>query len=152
MAVDKDKMRFEGKLSETRVPEPPVKTVSRLFLSHAENPKNLGELEIVNGMAVGFGSCGDSLAVQLLVTNGMIEDIKCIPDGCLYTVVCASMMSDMVKGLPLDEALKLQPEDVDILLGGLPPDHLHCARLAVNTLGEAIEDYHCRNGFPDERE
>lgn len=145
-------MKFEGKLSETRVADtdPPVETISQLLLAHAQNPKNLGELETANGMAVGFGSCGDSLAVQLLVEGGVIEDIKYIPNGCLYTVVCASMMSDMVKGLPLDEALKLQPEDIDTILGGLPSDHMHCARLAVNTLGEAIEDYHCRNGFPDE--
>ena len=142
-------MKFEGKLSEKKGEEPPVETISQVLLSHAQNPKNIGELETTNGMAVGFGTCGDSLAVQLLVTNSVIEDIKCIPNGCLYTVVCASMMSDMVKGLPLDEALKLQPEDVDAILGGLPSDHLHCARLAVNTLGEAIEDYHCRCGFPD---
>ena len=142
-------MKFKEKLSEIRGQASPVPTVSRLFLSHAENPKNLGELEAANGMAVGVGSCGDTLAVQLLVVEGVIEDIKCLPNGCLYTVVCASMMSEIAKGLPLDEALKLQPEDVDTLLGGLPSDHLHCARLAVNTLGEAIEDHLCRYGFPD---
>ena len=93
-------MKFEGKLSETRVEEPPVENISQLLLAHAQHPKNIGELETTNGMAVGFGSCGDSMAVQLLVENGVIEDIKCIPNGCLYTLVCASMMSDMVMGPP----------------------------------------------------
>lgn len=142
-------MNYKEKLSKIKGQAPPVQTVSRLFLSHAENPKNLGELAAANGMAVGVGSCGDTLTVKLLVEKGVIEDIKCLPNGCRYTVVCASMVSEIAKGLPLDEALKLQPEDVDTLLGGLPPDHLHCARLAVNTLGEAIEDHLCRYGFPD---
>ena len=123
-----------------------------MLLSHAENPRNLGELETANGLAVGVGSCGDTLAVQLRVKAGAIADIKCLPNGCLYTVACASMMSDLVKGRLLNDALKLQPEHVDSMLGGLPSDHLHCARLAVNTLGEAIDDYYRRNGFPDNQE
>ncbi len=110
----------------------------------------MGELTSANGLAVGVGSCGDTLAVQLRVGNGIIEDIKCLPHGCLYTVVCASLMSETVKGRRLDDALNLQPEDIDRALGGLPADHQHCARLAVNSLGEAIEDYYHRNGFPEE--
>jgi nitrogen fixation NifU-like protein len=143
-------MKFEGKLSDKRPPEPGVETISHLFLVHAQDPRNMGELESANGLAVGIGSCGDTLAVQLYVEKNSIEDIKCLPNGCIYTVVCASVMSDFVKGQQLENALKLQPEDIDTLLGGLPPDHLHCARLAVNSLGEAIDDYYRRNGFPDD--
>lgn len=145
-------MKFEGKLSDKHSPDPRVGTVSQMLMSHAENPQNLGELETANGLAVGVGSCGDTLAVQLQVDNGIIDDIKYFPNGCLYTVACASMMSDLVKGQLLDTALKLQPEHIDSMLGGLPSDHLHCARLAVNTLGEAIDDYYHRNGFPDLQE
>jgi nitrogen fixation protein NifU and related proteins len=63
-----------------------------------------------------------------------------IPRGCDYTVACASAVTDLAKGKTVDEALLLQPEDVERELGGLPEDHHHCARLAVNTLGEAIAD------------
>lgn len=141
-------MKFEGRLSDKRTPEPPVETISHVFLAHAQNPRNMGGLETANGLAVGVGSCGDTLAVQIQVENSIIEDIRCLPKGCIYTVVCASVMSELVKGRQLEEVLKLQPEDIDTLLGGLPPDHKHCARLAVNSLGEAIDDYYRRNGFP----
>lgn len=143
-------MKFEGKLSEKRAPDPRVETISHVFLAHAQDPRNMGELETANGLAVGVGSCGDTLAVQILVENSIIEDIRCLPNGCIYTVVCASVMSEMVKGRRLEDVLKLQPEDIDSLLGGLPSDHLHCARLAVNSLGEAIDDYYRRNGFSDD--
>jgi nitrogen fixation NifU-like protein len=59
-------------------------------------------------------------------------------------------MSEMAKGKSLEDALRLQPQDIDTLLGGLPSDHLHCARLAVNSLGEAIDDYYRRHGFPED--
>jgi nitrogen fixation protein NifU and related proteins len=75
---------------------------------------------------------------------GTIADIKVLPHGCLYTLVCASAMSDLAKGRDLDHALELEPHDVADALGGLPEDHLHCAHLAVNTLGEAIADYYRR--------
>lgn len=143
-------MKFEGKLSDKRTQEPQVETISHVFLAHAQEPRNMGELTSANGMAVGIGSCGDTLAVQILVTKDVIEEIRCLPNGCIYTVVCASVMSELAKGQRLEDVLKLHPEDIDTLLGGLPHDHLHCARLAVNSLGEAIDDYYRRNGFPDE--
>lgn len=143
-------MKFEGKLTDKRTPEPQVETISQVFLAHAQDPQNMGELTSANGLAVSIGSCGDTLAVQIRVEKDVIEDIRCLPHGCLYTVVCASVMSETVKGRFLEDALKLQPEDIDTLLGGLPSDHLHCARLAVNSLGEAIDDYYRRNGFPDD--
>jgi nitrogen fixation NifU-like protein len=145
-------MKFEGKLSDKRTQDPQVETISHVFLAHAQDPRNMGELESANGLALGVGACGDTLAVQIQVENNTIEEIKCLPNGCIYTVVCASVMGEMAKGRRLEDALKLQPEDIDTLLGGLPPDHLHCARLAVNSLGEAIDDYYRRNGFPDHTE
>jgi nitrogen fixation NifU-like protein len=143
-------MKFEGKLSEQRTSESQVETIGQFFLSHAQDPRNIKELETANGMAVGIGTCGDTLAVQIRAENGIIEDIGCIPRGCLYTVVCASVMSELAKGQPLENVLALQPEEIDALLGGLPSDHQHCARLAVNSLGEAIDDYYQRNGFTND--
>ena len=143
-------MKFEGKLSERREQSEPVETIGHLFLLHAQDPRNIKEVETANGIAVGIGTCGDTLTVQIRVENGVIEEIGCIPRGCLYTVVCASLISELAGGRSLEEALMIQPEHIDKLLGGLPADHQHCARLAVNSLGEAIDDYYQRNGFPDE--
>jgi nitrogen fixation NifU-like protein len=92
------------------------------------------------GMAV--GQCGDAIEVSLRVDRGAIADIKVVPHGCIFTVVCASAMSELAKGRDLDHALELEPQELVAALGGLPEDHMHCARLAVNTLGEAIADYY----------
>lgn len=91
-----------------------------------------------------MGKCGDSIEVSLKIETCAIADIKVLPHGCLYTLVCASAMSELAKGRDLEQALELKPHDVVSALGGLPDDHLHCARLAVNTLGEAIADYYRR--------
>ena len=127
------------------------------FFTHAQMPRHMGTMEGADGRAVGVGTCGDSLEVTLRVTEGAIGDIRHRPNGCVYTVACGSAMSSLAMGRRLDEALVLQPEDVAEELGGLPADHQHCAALAVNTLGEAIDDYYqkvwgrpaARSGLPE---
>ena len=112
------------------------------FVKHASQPKNIGRLDRADGRARGVGTCGDGIEVFLQVENHTIRDIKHIPDGCAYTVACASAMSMLAKGRSLAEALHLKPEALIRALGGLPDRHRHCAALAINTLGEAIEDYY----------
>jgi nitrogen fixation protein NifU and related proteins len=116
--------------------------VGEQFLRHAKTPQNLGCLENANGQGSATGQCGDSIDVSLRIEEGIITEIRVVPHGCVYTVVCASAMSELSKGRDLDHALELDPENVVAALGGLPEDHMHCARLAVNTLGEAIADYY----------
>jgi nitrogen fixation protein NifU and related proteins len=118
--------------------------VGEQFLCLARFPKNIGWLDNPSGKGAAVGKCGDSIEVSLRIDRGTIADIKVLPHGCLYTLVCASAMSELAKGRDLDHALELEPHDVADALGGLPEDHLHCARLAVNTLGEAIADYYRR--------
>jgi nitrogen fixation NifU-like protein len=118
--------------------------VGEKFLRLARFPKNIGFLDNPSGQGTAVGKCGDSIEVSLRIDMGTIADIKVLPHGCLYTLVCASAMSELAKGLDLDQALELEPHDVADALGGLPEDHLHCARLAVNTLGEAIADFYRR--------
>ena len=100
----------------------------------------MGSVVDAQGRAVGVGSCGDSIEIALRLEGETIAEIGHVPRGCAYTVACASAVSSLAKGRSLDAALLLQPEDVELELGGLPEDHRHCARLAVNTLGEAIAD------------
>ena len=116
--------------------------VGEHFFHLAKQPLNIGRLENPSGQGDSTGQCGDSVEVFLQVTEGTISEIKVAPRGCIYTVVCASAMSELVKGKSLDEVLYLEPDDIVAVLGGLPEDHMHCARLAVNTLGEAIADYY----------
>jgi nitrogen fixation protein NifU and related proteins len=122
--------------------------VGEQFLQVARSPKNLGSLDNPSGHGAALGKCGDSIEVSLKIESGAIADIKVVPRGCVYTLVCASAMSELAKGRDLEQALDLEPHDVADALGGLPEDHLHCARLAVNTLGEAIADYYRRASLP----
>ncbi|MFH0809407.1 MAG: iron-sulfur cluster assembly scaffold protein [Pseudomonadota bacterium] len=118
--------------------------VGEQFLCLARFPQNIGLLDNPSGKGAEVGQCGDSIEVSLRIDGGAIADIKVLPRGCVYTLVCASAMSELAKGRDLDHALELEPHEVAKALGGLPADHLHCARLAVNTLGEAIADYYRR--------
>lgn len=120
---------------------PPFQADER-FLEHARNPRNQGMAAHPDGYARGVGQCGDSMEVALLVTGEVIEQIKVLPHGCIYTLVCASAMSELARGRTIEQALEMGPENVEAALGGLPEDHRHCARLAVNTLGEAIADFY----------
>lgn len=127
---------------------PQLGQVGEPFLRHARDPKNLGDLDNPNGKATAVGPCGDAIEVALRVAGGVITDIKVVPHGCVYTLVCASAMSELAKGRNLDLALDLGPDELVDALGGLPEDHMHCARLAVNTLGEAIADYYRNVTYP----
>lgn len=122
------------------------------FWQHARNPSNLGSCEPAHASARGVGSCGDTLWVELRIDHRTIEQVRCRPDGCIYTMACASAMSELAQGRSIDEALDLEPEDVVRELEILPQDHMHCARLAINTLGDAIADYYRKQlvSNPDE--
>ncbi len=110
------------------------------FIRHVNVPSNLGVIELPSGRALGVGQCGDSVEVMLTVIEQRIADIRCQPRGCAFTIACASAMSELARHRTLEDALEISAQDVETELGGLPEDHLHCARLAVNTLGEAIAD------------
>jgi nitrogen fixation NifU-like protein len=118
------------------------------FIRHVNMPSNLGTIEPSSGRARGVGPCGDSIEVMLKVSGERIADIRCQPRGCAFTIACASAMSELACNRTLEEALEISPQDVEAELGGLPEDHLHCARLAVNTLGEAIADCYRRRPAP----
>ena len=112
------------------------------FFVHANQPQNMGQIPGAHGKAKGVGVCGDSIDIFLMIEDQKIARIGQIPHGCTYTVACGSAVSMLVKGKSLEDALTVTPDDVSAELGGLPLDHMHCASLAVNTLGEAIDDYY----------
>ncbi len=122
--------------------------LSDKFIQHARYPRNLGHVPDPDALASAVGQCGDSVEVSIRVQHGTITEVGVVPHGCLYTVACASAMSELAKGRSVEEALELGPEEIEREVEGLPEDHLHCARLAVNTLGEAIEEYYRRQNRP----
>jgi len=116
--------------------------LNKHFIIHANQPRHVGTLSAANGYAKGVGVCGDAIEVYLSINDQQITDIRYAPRGCIYTVACGSAMSHLAFGRTLEDALKITPENVAKELDGLPDDHMHCASLAVNTLGEAIDDFY----------
>ena len=114
--------------------------LAEAFYRHARAPRHAGCLENPHGRAKGVGICGDSIELTLRLQGETIVEVGHCPVGCDYTIACASAVSMLAIGKTLEESLQIQPADVERELGGLPEDHLHCARLAVNTLGDAVAD------------
>jgi len=103
-----------------------------------KNPQNAGSLDYPDGYGQVTGPCGDTMQIWLRVKADVIIDATFWTDGCGTSVVCASMITIMVKGKTLEQAARIDRQSVLNELGGLPEDDRHCALLAANTLREAI--------------
>lgn len=112
-------------------------------MDHFFHPRNVGEIENPDGEGqVGNPVCGDIMKITIKVKDGIIEDIKFKTFGCGAAIATSSMVTEMVKGVPLEEALKVSNKAVAEALGGLPPQKLHCSNLAADALHAAINDYY----------
>ncbi len=106
------------------------------------NPQNVGEIENPDGFGkVGNASCGDIMQITLRIENDVITDAKFKTFGCAAAIATSSTATEMVKGMTLDEALKLTNSQVVEELEGLPPQKIHCSVLAEEAIKAAIEDY-----------
>ena len=136
------KQDHAGQSAQAHEHEHDLEGLAPRFFNHAQVPCNIGKPPHWDGRALGVGVCGDSIEVFIHVDGSCLRDVRHLPKGCVYTVACGSAVSKLAQGRPLEEVLKIQPQDVAAELGGLPADHMHCANLAVNTLGEALDDYY----------
>ncbi len=115
--------------------------VMELFM----NPKNAGRMEDPDGVGeVGNPRCGDIMKIYIKVKDDRIDDISFETFGCASAIASSSMVTEMVKGLTLDEALAISNKDVVTALGGLPPQKVHCSLLAEEGIQAAIEDYRAK--------
>ena len=116
-------------------------------MDHFTNPRNVGEIENASGIGeVGNAKCGDIMRIYLEVENDIIMDVKFKTFGCGAAIATSSMVTELVKGKSLDEALKISNQGVAEALGGLPPAKMHCSNLAADALHEAIKDYINKKG------
>lgn len=123
--------------------------VSPAFLEALASQRHIGMLVEPDGIAEMTGSCGDSMLVQLHIQDGVILAVRSMVRGCAYSWACATALGDLATGLAVEDALWLEPEALANALGGLPDDHVHCARLALNALGEALAMWQAREtGMP----
>lgn len=119
-------------------------------MDHFMNPRNVGEIPDADGVGqLGNPVCGDIMRLTIKVKDGRIEDVKFRTFGCGAAIATSSMVTEMVKGKTIEEALELSNKAVAEALGGLPPNKMHCSNLAADALHLAIKDYLKRNGMDD---
>jgi nitrogen fixation NifU-like protein len=122
---------------------------SEKVMDHFMNPRNVGVIEGADGEGTeGNPTCGDVMKFTIKVKDGRIEDAKFQTFGCGAAIAVSSMVTEMVKGKTLEEALAISKETVARELGGLPPQKMHCSNLGADALRKAIEDYRNRQGAP----
>ena len=111
-------------------------------MEHFRNPRNVGEIDNPDGIGhVGNPVCGDIMELYIKVENGIIIDTKFKTFGCGAAIATSSMVTEMVKGKSIGEALEISNRAVAEALDGLPPIKMHCSVLAEEALKSAIEDY-----------
>lgn len=118
-------------------------TYSEKTLDHFRNPRNVGTLEGDNVAIgrVGNPVCGDLMEIYIRVEDDHIEDIRFQTFGCGSAVATSSMVTELVKGMTLDDALTVTRSDVADALDGLPPIKMHCSNLAADALHDAIKNW-----------
>ena len=121
---------------------------SAKVMDHFTNPRNVGEIADANGVGeVGNAICGDIMKMYLKIEDNIIKDVKFKTFGCGSAIATSSMATELIKGKPLDEALKLTNKAVVEALDGLPPAKIHCSVLAEQAIKAAIADYYRRQGI-----
>lgn len=124
---------------------------SEKVLEHFANPHNVGEIENADGIGeVGNAKCGDIMKMYLKIDDEVITDVKFKTFGCGAAIATSSIATDMIKGKPLSEALKLTNKAVVEALDGLPAVKLHCSVLAEEAVKSAVADYYRKNGREEE--
>jgi len=115
-------------------------------IEHFKNPRNVGEIENPDGIGhVGNPVCGDIMELYIKVNNGTIADAKFKTFGCGAAIATSSMVTEMVKGKSIGEALEISNRAVAEALDGLPSIKMHCSVLAEEALKSAIDDYLTKN-------
>ena len=111
-------------------------------MDHFTNPRNVGEIKDASGVGeVGNAKCGDIMRIYLDIEDGRIKDVKFKTFGCGAAIATSSMVTELVMGKTLEEALEVTNNTVAEALDGLPPAKMHCSNLAADAMHAAIQDY-----------
>lgn len=113
-------------------------------VDHYENPRNVGSFD-KNDLAVGTGmvgapACGDVMKLQIKVEDGVITDARFKTYGCGSAIASSSLITEMVKGMTLEQATEIKNSDLAEELA-LPPVKIHCSILAEDAIKAAVADY-----------
>ena len=116
---------------------------SEKVMDHFRNPRNIGVIENADGIGeVGNAKCGDIMKMYFRIEDDIVQDVKFETFGCASAVASSSMATELIKGKPVSEALKLTNKAVAEALDGLPAYKMHCSVLAEEAIQNALEDYY----------
>jgi len=116
-------------------------------MHHFMNPRNMGEIADANAVGdVGNPACGDMMRLYLKIEDDMIVDAKFKTFGCGAAIATSSMLTELLKGISLEEARAISNKAVAEALDGLPPVKIHCSVMAEEALAAALKDYEERIG------
>ena len=110
-------------------------------IDHALHPRNFGGLPVADGFASVTSAGADNIKIWLRVRNDRIIQASFWTDACAATIASLSMITELVRGRPVTEAMMIGSQDVLEALGGLPEGNVHCALQAASALREALRDY-----------
>lgn len=120
---------------------------SEKVMDHFFNPRNVGVIEDADAIGeVGNPKCGDIMRMYLKIEKDVIVDVKFQTFGCGAAVATSSMVTELIKGKTIQEALEITNKQVADALDGLPPIKMHCSNLAESAVKNAIENYKTKNG------
>ncbi|MBL7032156.1 MAG: Fe-S cluster assembly scaffold protein NifU [Nitrospira sp.] len=115
---------------------------SKKVMDHFTNPRNVGEMSDADGIGEeGNPVCGDAMKIFIKVKDNVITDVKFQTFGCGAAIAVSSIVTEIAKGMTLDEAMKITKASLSEALDGLPPQKMHCSNLGADALHKAIEDY-----------
>jgi len=116
---------------------------TEVLMDHFMNPRNVGTLEDPDGHSeVGSPKCGDAMNLDIEIDeDDRISDIRFRTFGCAGAIASASALTEMVKGLPVEEALKVKNSQIAGFLGGMPPEKYHCSVMGQQALQAAVDDF-----------
>lgn len=123
---------------------------SQKVMEHFANPHNVGEMKDPDGVGTaGNPVCGDVMKLYIKVKDDVITEATFQTFGCGAAIATSSMVTDLVKGKTIDEALTISNKAVAEALDGLPPIKMHCSVLAEDALKAAVNDYMGNKGGED---
>ena len=121
---------------------------SEKVMDHFRNPRNIGCIENADGVGeVGNGKCGDIMKIYLKIDDEKVSDVKFETFGCGSAIASSSMATELIKGKPLKDVLKLTNKAVTEALDGLPTHKLHCSVLAEEAIQAAVKNYCEKNNL-----